>query len=394
MARTHLRLDTRRALKDGTFPVKIRIGYGTNVYINTNIYLTPREWDVRTELCTGCNAGRTNAVLSQLLRRTAARVLDLRESGLFYTLAPSQLREMLRNPALKEPAAGVPSLQEMFCRVLEGKRGSTHNIMEHALKKVEAFAGGRAVALNEITRSWLEGFETSLKHLSVNTRAAYMRNLRQVMNRAADEGLVHNLAFRHYKIRSAETDMRVLPVEVMRRFANARLEGKSAEYRDVFMLCFYLIGINMKDLFNLTSENYAGGRIEYRRAKTGKLYSIKVEPEAAVILERYRGRTHLLGVFDKCRNHAEYLIRLNAALRRIGEPCREGKAKPFCAHVTSYYARYSWATYAADIDVPRDTISECLGHSYGARITGVYVKFSRDKIDAANRKVIDYLNGQ
>lgn len=55
-----------------------------------------------------------------------------------------------------------------------------------------------------------------------------------------------------------------------------------------------------------------------------------------------------------------------------------------------YWARYSWATYAAEIDVTKDTISEALGHSYGSNITGVYIQFKHEKIDAANRKVIDY----
>lgn len=58
--------------------------------------------------------------------------------------------------------------------------------------------------------------------------------------------------------------------------------------------------------------------------------------------------------------------------------------------LTSYWARYSWATYAADLDIPKDTISEALGHAHGSKITGVYIKFSRDKIDAANRRVIDW----
>lgn len=56
------------------------------------------------------------------------------------------------------------------------------------------------------------------------------------------------------------------------------------------MLIFYLIGINTKDLFSLTSKNAVNGRIEYRRAKTGRWYSIKLEPEAMVLIERYKGK--------------------------------------------------------------------------------------------------------
>ena len=44
------------------------------------------------------------------------------------------------------------------------------------------------------------------------------------------------------------------------------------------------------------------GRLEYRRAKTGKFYSIKIEPEIQDILDRYRGKKHLLAPFDKYDN--------------------------------------------------------------------------------------------
>jgi hypothetical protein len=38
-----------------------------------------------------------------------------------------------------------------------------------------------------------------------------------------------------------------------------------------------------------------------------------------------------------------------------------------------------------------DTISQALGHSFGHRTTLIYVKPDQSKVDAANRKVIDFL---
>ena len=87
------------------------------------------------------------------------------------------------------------------------------------------------------------------------------------------------------------------------------------------------------------------------------------------------------------------ISRIEAALRKIG-PAKMVNGKPVYTSnhlpvmvplesaITSYWARYSWATYAADLDIPKDTISEALGHVHGSKITGVYIKFSRDKIAA------------
>lgn len=33
-----------------------------------------------------------------------------------------------------------------------------------------------------------------------------------------------------------------------------------------------------------------------------------------------------------------------------------------------------------------------LGHSFGCKTTDIYIDFDRDKVDEANRKVIDYIN--
>jgi len=404
MAKSNLRLDTRRALKDGTYPVQIRVGYGTNLYLATGIFLKPDEWDNRTNQCIGKSARKVNSVLSTLLLQVSNRILELRESGMYPKLTNAQLRQMLTNLELDAPTVGVPTLGAMFDKVIATKSGGTKTLFEQTLNKVNAYCGdANAVRFGDITKSWVVGFMNSKPKLSVNSRAMHLRNLRNVVNFAIDDGITHTYAFRNFHIPTEETAMRVLPIAKLRQLLALPLNKVDSEYRDIFMLGFYLIGINMKDLGGLTHANYFDGRIEYRRAKTGKLYSIKVEDEAAAIIEKYKGKRHLLAPFDRYRSHTDYLQHFNKALRRMGPIKTDKNGKPLYTdnhlpimqplepNITSYWARYSWATYAADLDIPKDTISEALGHVHGSKITGVYIKFSRDKIDAANRKVIDYV---
>lgn len=407
MAKSNLRLDTRRALKDGTYPVQICVGYGTNIYLSTGIFLTREEWDPQTRLCVGKGARKINNVLSILLTQVSNRILELRESGIYSKLTPAQLREMLTNLDLAAPTVGVPTLGVMFDKIINTKSGATKMLFKQTLKKINAYCtDANVVHFHEITKSWVVGFMNSMQTLSVNSRAMHLRNLRNVINFAIDDGITQTYAFRNFHIPTEETAMRVLPINKLRQLMSLPLNKVDSEYRDIFMLGFYLIGINMKDLGSLTPANYFDGRIEYRRAKTGKLYSIKVEDEAAVIIEKYRGKRHLLAPFDRYKSHSDYLEHFNKAIRRIG-PIKTGKdgkplytdnhlpiMQPIEPTMTSYWARYSWATYAADLDIPKDTISEALGHTHGSKITGVYIKFSRDKIDAANRKVIDYVFGK
>lgn len=83
------------------------------------------------------------------------------------------------------------------------------------------------------------------------------------------------------------------------------VEEYAERYLDMFKLIFYLIGINSVDLFNLDCIT-SDGRVEFYRAKTGRLYSIKVEPEALSIINKYRGEKKLLYMADDYKRHTDY----------------------------------------------------------------------------------------
>lgn len=160
------------------------------------------------------------------------------------------------------------------------------------------------------------------------------------------------------------------------------------------MLMFYLVGINSVDLFSL--EEIRNGRIEYKRSKTGRLFSIKVEPETQTIIEKYHGKNFLLDVLDTYGNYKDFTHRMNDNLRKIGTVERKGRGgkkirEPLFPKLTTYWARHTWATIAAELDIPDETISLALGHSSGNRVTNIYINRDRKKVDVANRKVIDYV---
>ena len=64
---------------------------------------------------------------------------------------------------------------------------------------------------------------------------------------------------------------------------------------------------------------------------------------------------------------------------------------PLFPHISWYYARHTWATIASNLDVSKDIIAVALGHG-ATTTTDIYIDFDQKKVDAANRKVIDYVN--
>ena len=267
----------------------------------------------------------------------------------------------------------------------------------HTYSRMKSFAGDTLndLRFEDITKEWLTSFESYLAKTapSKNARNIHLRNIRAVFNEAIDDEITTFYPFRRFKIRPVPTAKRNLKVEELDLLFNYEVEEFAQEYLDMFKLIFMLIGINMADLSNLKSIE--GGRINYNRAKTGAFISVKVEPEALEIIERYRGKDWLVNILDRYKDYRNYTHRMNLSLKTIGPMKRVGRGgkkvrEPLFPHLSTYWARHSWATIAASLDIPKETIGHALGHS-GNTVTDIYIEFDQRKVDEANRKVLDWV---
>ena len=127
-----------------------------------------------------------------------------------------------------------------------------------------------------------------------------------------------------------------------------------------------------------------------------------IKHEAMEIISRYRSRKpqYLLRFFEDAGtlDVDHFTNNMNRTLRRIGpkdpKDMRKASPHPIDSKMSSYYNRHSWATFASEIGISLETIGRALGHSVWEKtVTSIYVKYDNKKIDEANRKVIDYLNG-
>ena len=380
-------LDTRRPLQDGTFPVKLSVGNGTRLYLSTGVSVKAENF-VAGQVEGTKDAKRLNGILDTQRLRVKARLLLLKEEGKLGRCSAAHLRKLLTAPDMDE----VPeedrrtSFWTIAERCISTKEGRTKLVYEHTLAKLRAFAGDAPLYIEDIDRVWLHGFDASIGG-KVNSRAIHLRNLRAICNFALDEELTTHYPFRKFKIRTEETRKKALTLEQVRAYMAL---PDPNEYRDVFLLMLYLRGINVSDLAALTEEDVVDGRVEYRRNKTGQLYSIKVEPEAREILDRWKGESHLLRCFDRYKDPHDFNRRMREALKKMKRPDGTLIEKD----CSSNWARHTWATMCAELDVPDPTISLGMGHRIaGHRTTAIYIKRDQRKVDEANRKVIDYIKG-
>lgn len=270
----------------------------------------------------------------------------------------------------------------------------TKSIYNDTRKKIENF--DRDCTFETIDRRWLIKFEQyCAQTMMINAYAIHLRNIRAIFNYAIDENITNLYPFRKFKIKHEETRKRSLTLNQLRELINYPCKDFEIRYRDIFLLMFYLIGINAVDLFNLSDIN-PEGRIEYYRAKTHKLYSIKVEPEALKIINQCAGKKYLLNIIETYNDYHNFIHRQALVLKNFSkEETIKGKKKTnyLFPNISSYWARHTWATIAAELDIPKETISAALGHNIGSSVTSIYINFDKKKIDNANRKVINYVLG-
>lgn len=382
MAKTFLKLNKRSPLKDGSYTVQIAVGYGRDIYLSTGVSVLIDNWDAKLQLCTGPDAKSKNDSIAVLYTKAVTRIMELRLDGRFNELSNSQIRYYIENGKIPEPEKPKkPTLGMLYRQVMAVKSKRNAELFNDTLKKLTAYTDIDKVQFEDINKFWLDSFCASLGDLAPNTKSIHLRNLRTVINYAIDCEVTTNYPFLRYKIPHAKTRKRSLQVDVLRKIATAELDEWMGIYRDLFMLSFYLIGINVIDLCNLTEIK--DGRIEYTRAKTHKPYSVKVEPEALEIIQRLKGEKYLLYILEKHSTYRTFYMQWCRALNRIKETLG-------IAELTTYWARHSWATIASSLDIPKDTISHGLGHG-GNTVTDIYIDFDISKVDNANRQVIDYV---
>ncbi len=398
-------LDRRTTTKTGAHPLKLRIyrSRTERVFVSLKMFYRPDQWDSTRERVVNTVTATVDNIRLDSIRADVGRLLlEIDQSEM--CIAISEIRERVEAAiGQKKPRAAsfYSYFEEHVPKVLNAK---TKESFVSTLKKAHDF-DPTDKPFPAITVGWLRDFELFCKMggMSVNGISVYMRNIRTVYNRAIDDGIanLNDYPFRRFKIKQEKTRKRALTVEQLRELRDYPCEEFQREYRDIFMLIFYLGGINMIDLFGLTKIE--GEHIDYIRSKTGVPTRTKVESEALEIINRYRGKEHLLAVADRYKNHEDYTKRINRALRSIGSfemvpnaakiPKKNKKEiTPAFPGVTVYWARHTWATLAAEIDIPDPIIGMVLAHVDNT-MEGVYIKRNQKKADEAVRKVIDYVNG-
>ena len=391
--------------QDKTTNIKIRITHNKKSdYISTDLYVHHKKFS--NGFATGGEAANfLNSRIRDELEKYTQRYWKLGDT--VSHIPVKELKKRLMVADFKDEI-DFHAFAEEYTRLLiaQGRIGSARGLngVTSNLKKFK-----KKLLFSQINVQFLNEFVIFLKAKGVkNAVNNYMREFRVIFNAARtkyndeDRGMIRipnypfkNFKFEKIKRRTADNCLSIEELHLLMDYTPPRERMQMA--KDMFLLMFYLIGINSADLYRLGKPD-KNNRVNFNRAKTGREYSIKLEPEAEEIISRYAGKESLINISGRYGYYLDWTRYMNVELKEIGKGINkklqeQGSNERFPENVSTNWARHSWATIARnDCKINKDDVALCLGHEDSDnKVTDIYIKYDYSIIDGSNRMVIEKL---
>ena len=398
MATIVLRLDDR-STKDGMAQIRIRIAHrNTLAYIGTKVYVEPQcftndlhcpilskavRWKEKTEQVAG------------IVRKLEETIFDLNRNGLLENMTAPEIKEYVCGK--KKAQSKILPFTKFMSEFGETRPAEkTREMYQYALSVLSVFCHStnkrQELFFEDIDYKFLREFDNWMiaNGKGISTRGVVMRNIRATYNevmkiRYAKFG---SYPFRMFSIkRKGLAEIIYLSREDMQKLLNLNnLTPALERSRDIFMISFYLCGMNLVDIYSLpkTKRNeivFVRNKIAHREPKPTHIH---IEPELAALIEKYKGDKYLFHFAEEFRQFKTFQQNLRHRFTTLSELIGG-------AHITLAIARHTWATLACKCGVEEYVISKSLGHVDNDVTTRHYIEYDWDRTAKANRKVIDYV---
>lgn len=389
-----------RQKADGTWPVNLRISYlRKSSYIATPYFVTKTQINKAFEIKDRFLQYQVDEDLNKARKEVSISFEKLADMN------TAQISEYLSNflySKTKERINFFEFAAHHISRMEENNQASRGNY-GISVRKLKAYVGHDDLSFNDISVTFLSNFDAWLKKNGVGTRgrALYLSNMRAIFNAAIreyndEDNDVIKIAknpFKRFSLPKVEApEKRALSLEKIKKFIAYQPKKETVQFaKDVYLLSFYLVGMNSVDLYQVTKMSE--GRITYKRAKTrtvradGAEISIKLEPEVMPIIEKYRDKEgeRVFNFHYRYTTAAGFNSSVNEYLKDIGDEIG-------VEELDFYSARHTWATlFVNECEGSESEAAFCLNHVSEHKVTSGYIKKDFARIDRANRKVINIL---
>ncbi len=392
----------RRPRADGFYSVYIRVTHRRQtLFIKTDKMLTKRELTRKGEIADAF-----------VLQFCTQKILEYQERLNRHDIAQwtgAQVVEFLTTP--DEVISFSDYGRKHIDRMID--RGQERNAKNYqlALQHMERYFGTTQVKFAQLTSVNVNKWIATLSG-TARAKEMYPVCIRQIFRAAIDElndydnGILRIKTNPWGKVKIPAADRpnkKAITAEACRAFFAAPLpETRMIDPlpelgRDVAMMVLCLAGMNTVDIFNLRKEDYHGGIIHYKRAKTTRLRNddayieMRVPEVIKPLFEKYRAGEHTDRLFrfcDRFSSSDSFGSNVNTGIKQICKSMGMPQERWYCV----YTFRHTWATTAQnDCGATMAEVGFAMNHSHRQSVTRGYVIPDFTPAWELNERVIDFI---
>lgn len=392
MANLFITIVPTKVLANGQHKIRIAVSHNWDTrYIPTSIVI-----DSLNEFKNGKIVKRSD---KELLNAKLKRIYDTyyeRCESIEYadSLTCTQLVKIITSPINGEQHRKFEDIVEEFLsQIDEDDREKTHKLYKLAAKHFIRFTGPSAL-IEHITPIRINNYLTHLRKskLSPTSIKIYITLLKVIINYAIKMRYVEYKVdpFVTASIPSAKKRDTYITVEQLKIIRDmVPNQYNVSVVRDIFMLTYYLAGMNLVDMlaydFRTNIVDYI--RIKTRNTKDGdRLTSFAIPDEAKPLIKKYMNKNTGKLVFGKYKTYVSCYNTLTRKMKVL-------KTVAGVTHnLTLYSARKSFVQHGYDLGIPLSTLEYCIGQSMKEdRPIFNYVSIMKKHADKAIREILDNL---
>lgn len=248
---------------------------------------------------------------------------------------------------------------DFFKIEVERKNGSTKVGWRNVLCHIVLYQG-KFIKFEDVTVSWLEGFQVYLLgKMENNSALTYMAKVSAALNEAVKQKIIFENPIRSINtLKMEEKEIKFLVKSEIQKIINT--EFYNIEVKNAFLFSCYT-GLRISDIQSLTWNNIIGDRIHLIQKKTKSVVYIPLNDNAKDLLNKQNTNN------EKIFNISAHRSCINRILKRL--ITESSLDKDFSFHT----ARHSFATLLITSGVNIFTVSKLLGHK-DIESTLVYAK--------------------
>ena len=389
MATLSLTVVPGKALKDGKHKVRIAVAHRSQTrYIVTDVVLnSTKEWK-NGKIVKRDDASYLNIKLLTRLDEVQ-RIID--ETPYIEGLSCAELVETITQTRARK----THTLASAFAEMLEVStaKDTTKERYRTQFKSITSVIP-ETTLVSHVTPLMVQRFMkvrgAVMKPVTLQTQVTLLSQLFNFCQRNGYTDFRVKPTDGYYKRIIAVRQNWLTPDQV--RYIRDHEDSRTAwnKFRDLFMLSYYLGGINIIDMaridFNECSKTlkYIRTKTE-RKAKVNPCVEFEIPAEALPLINKYKGEDGRLNIsnsddIDHCH--------------KIGETARRYRDEHGMPNLTFYSARKSFAQHAFMLGESESVIDYVLGHSLGGghnKMLFAYIKVTPAMATACVRKVCDFI---